>query len=108
MSSRVDYEMDPNANDEEDTEAFDAFNDDTFGASADAWNEEDHEELAKLCSDFSRSACQNAAVKIRCWAKYHQLVKEGSRKKAMNENYMKLKLTSEEIDLHPGKFIILS
>ena len=51
MSSRVDYEMDPNANDEEDTEAFDAFNDDTFGAGADAWNEEDHEELAKLTEE---------------------------------------------------------
>jgi hypothetical protein len=34
-----------------DTEAFDTFNDDTFGASADTWNEDDHENLVKLTDD---------------------------------------------------------
>ena len=38
-------------NGSEDLEAFDAFNDDTFGAGADAWNEDDHEELAKLTEE---------------------------------------------------------
>ena len=32
-------------------EEFDAFNDDTFGASADTWNEDAHEELAKITEE---------------------------------------------------------
>ena len=50
--------MDPEAehdlggqNGDGDLEAFDAFNDDTFGAGADTWNEDDHEELAKLTEE---------------------------------------------------------
>merc|ERR1712223_1012378 len=41
----------PPPNGSEDTDAFDAFNDDTFGAGADAWDEEDHEQLAKLTEE---------------------------------------------------------
>ncbi len=36
-------------------ENFDAFNDDTFGAAADEWKEEDHEELAKLTESELRA-----------------------------------------------------
>ena len=49
--------MDPSEDDldretfNNDPEEFDAFNDDTFGASADAWNEDDHENLAKLTEE---------------------------------------------------------
>ena len=35
----------------DDLEAFDAFNDDTFGAGADTWDEEGHEELAKITEE---------------------------------------------------------
>ena len=34
-----------------DLEAFDEFNDDTFGAGADTWDEEGHEELAKMTEE---------------------------------------------------------
>ena len=51
MASEVDYEPDPNPNEIEDTEAFDAFNDDTFGADADTWNEDEALELAKLTEE---------------------------------------------------------
>ena len=34
-----------------DLEAFDEYNDDTFGAAADAWDEDGHEELAKMTEE---------------------------------------------------------
>merc|ERR1719266_170684 len=53
MNPGVDDYDDPEShpNGSEDTDAFDAFNDDTFGAEADTWNEEDHEQLAKLTEE---------------------------------------------------------
>ena len=46
-----DDDLDVGENTNEDFEAFDEFNDDTFGASADAWDEDGHEELAKMTEE---------------------------------------------------------
>lgn len=52
MAFKAEYDLEGNGDEEGDnTEAFDAFNDDTFGDAAAAWNEDDHEELAKVVEE---------------------------------------------------------